>query len=688
MNILIPDIKMKNLYSILVLFASLWMMISCVDDDFDHPPLEGEDPDITVTTTISELKAMHTLGAYEEITEDLVISGIIISDDRFGNFFRAIVLQDETGGIEIRMNETDLYNEYGRGRRVFVKCKGLWLGDYNGVTQLGGEPVANGNNTEISRLPSALFDVHILKGKWNQVVEPKLKTIDQLTADDVNTLVQLENMQFSLSDCNRTYAIDYTDPNGVRIQETLNQPLMACSGANSDIVLRSSGYATFASSPLPVGSGTITAVYTVFGTTKQLYIRDTDDVDFDQDRCDGGGQLISLKDLRAMYNGTTIQISEPLKIQGTVISDAANENIASRNLVIQDGTGGMYIRFTSNHGLQLGEQVEISIEGSELSLYSDLLQVNEVETSQVFALCSVAEVEPKVVTVADIQADPWGLQSTLVKIVDAKISGNGIFSGNTLVTDATGEVTMYTQSYASFASVNVPSSQLNLTAIVGAFNGTQISIRNLDDLEGDDINFDPEYADIAQIRDLFNGSTRSIANNWLIKGHVISNHTSGNTVSQNIVFQDSTAGLTIRFAENHNYAEGTELTINVYGLELSDYRSLLQLNNVPLNQVVESKSSNSPDPQVVSIQELLTNGEAYESTLVRINGVTIGGGSGVYNGTIKISDGTNQIDLYTRSQATFANSVVPAGQVDIIGFVSEFDNTRQISIRTLDDIIQ
>src|SRR5262245_16941209 len=113
------------------------LVVSCVDLDYDQPPPGGQDPNLTVNATIAQLKAMHTEGQYEEITDDVVLSALVISDDQEGNFFKQLVVQDSSGGIEIRIEISDLHNVYPIGRKVYIKAKGLWLGDYNGLIQLG-----------------------------------------------------------------------------------------------------------------------------------------------------------------------------------------------------------------------------------------------------------------------------------------------------------------------------------------------------------------------------------------------------------------------------------------------------------------------------------------------------------------------------------------------------------------------
>ena len=130
-------------YFLAIITALLIIPVSCVDLEFDEPPAGGEDNNLQVNITIAELKSRHTLEQYEEITDDVTFQGLVISNDAAGNFFKQLVIQDATAGIEMRIEMTDLNNLYPVGRKVYVKAKGLWLGDYNGLVQLGAGVASN-----------------------------------------------------------------------------------------------------------------------------------------------------------------------------------------------------------------------------------------------------------------------------------------------------------------------------------------------------------------------------------------------------------------------------------------------------------------------------------------------------------------------------------------------------------------
>ncbi|GIV32176.1 MAG: hypothetical protein KatS3mg030_478 [Saprospiraceae bacterium] len=244
---------------------------ACLDENFDTPPVDGVDPGITPTTSIAELKAMHTMGNFETIDQDIIIGGVVVADDASGNWYRTFVLQDETGGIEVLTDIADSYVLYPIGRQVFIRCKGLVLGDYNNLIQLGGYVTE-----DLSLGPIITVTDHIIKGKKVGAPAPKVLTIDKLSMNDVSTLIQLDNVQFVAADTARTFADPVTRTAYNRYLEDCNM---------NQVIVRTSGYASFAGSPIPNGGGTFVGVLSVFRNDFQFLIRSLDDLHLDGDRC-------------------------------------------------------------------------------------------------------------------------------------------------------------------------------------------------------------------------------------------------------------------------------------------------------------------------------------------------------------------------------------------------------------------
>ena len=68
-----------------------------------------------------------------------------------------------------------------------------------------------------------------------------------------------------------------------------------------------------------------------------------------------------------------------------------------------------------------------------------------------------------------------------------------------------------------------------------------------------------------------------------------------------------------------------------------------------------------------------------------LEGVSITGTDGVFNGSTTVTDATGSIGMFTRNQASFANDMLPSKEVDVIAILSQF-NDYQVYIRNLDDL--
>lgn len=261
---------------ILALFAT-----SCVDLDFDEPPANGEPVNITANATMAQLKSRHVPGQFVTITDSLVLRTVVVADDRSGNFYKTLIVQDETAGIELKVNSIGLFSEFPIGREVFIHCEGLVISDFNGLIQLGGGTyIDNNGQLRLAGIEETLMSRYLTPGLRNQFVTPKVKGIQELTQADLSTLVRLDEVQFVTASAGQLYADPVT-------QFSVNRTLEDCQ--KRSIILRSSGYADFAGIRTPEGKGSLTAVLGVFGGTLQLFIRDTSDVDMDGPRCGAPG---------------------------------------------------------------------------------------------------------------------------------------------------------------------------------------------------------------------------------------------------------------------------------------------------------------------------------------------------------------------------------------------------------------
>jgi hypothetical protein len=356
------------------------------------------------------------------------------------------------------------------------------------------------------------------------------------------------------------------------------------------------------------------------------------------------------------------------------------------------------VRFQNDHNFSLGEEVEVVVSNQELSEFERLLQLNGVNLSRASSQ-GMGSATPRIATVNDVleNAELW--ESTLVQLSNVTISGSGTFGFTTTVSDGTDMIDMFTSPGADFANAALPGEPVDtMFAIVSQFSedngpadqGYQLKIRNLSDVGEDDNGSggggDPEQISLAELRTLFEGGAGAAPSDRFVKGVVISDKDAGNTTGRNLFLQDESGGIVLRFNESHPFSLGEEIEVDVSGEELSEFRGLLQVNNLPNDNAFSMGNGTLPEPREATVAEILDNAEVWESTLVKVSDISFTGGD-VFEGPKTLSDGTGEIATFTRGDASFASESVPEGSFTLTAIVSEFDET-QLTIRNLNDIEQ
>lgn len=113
----------------------------------------------------------------EDIFEgrDVYIKGKVVSDDDEGNVYKSLYIQDETTGIELKLNN-NVGLRYKYGSWVYVRLTGLYLGNYRMMLSLGGRPSESWNkagehkyyansNIELQEV----IDRHVFAGKRTDI---------------------------------------------------------------------------------------------------------------------------------------------------------------------------------------------------------------------------------------------------------------------------------------------------------------------------------------------------------------------------------------------------------------------------------------------------------------------------------------------------------------------------------------
>ena len=270
---------MKKFFTIIAIACAA---VSCGEQDWsDYPsyfdnenyapngfPYGNNSLVCTNQMTIGELKAKYESSITSNKTVAIEgggqIVGKIAGNDIEGNLFKEIYIQDNTGGISLRIDEYSLYAYLPVSEEIMVDLNGMYIGGYGTNPQLG--VLYNGS---VGRMSEMFWGDHfrIITASDGSVKPKEIHSMSDFTRDDLCKVVTIKNVSFVDADGNTAYSdgvSNYTN-------RTVNE-------LTSKFVVRTSSYADFAKSPLPKGKVDLTGILTVYNGTWQLLIRSIADV--------------------------------------------------------------------------------------------------------------------------------------------------------------------------------------------------------------------------------------------------------------------------------------------------------------------------------------------------------------------------------------------------------------------------
>ena len=170
-----------------------------IHDFFDKCLKEQTDAQYPVRSNSGKLN-LYTVN---DITENLVIVGRVVSTDVPGNIYKAIYIQDvddPTQGLKIGVDAGSIGGFLQLGQVIAIKVKDLAIGRYANMPQLGIAYYNNAKDSldskgkigwEIGRIPMATFKEHMVlvdkpdhsKIKVNEIT---IKEIQETTSDFAN----------------------------------------------------------------------------------------------------------------------------------------------------------------------------------------------------------------------------------------------------------------------------------------------------------------------------------------------------------------------------------------------------------------------------------------------------------------------------------------------------------------------
>lgn len=200
------------------------------------------------------------------------------------------------------------------------------------------------------------------------------------------------------------------------------------------------------------------------------------------------GNRITIADLKAMYQGSPLKITDELSMFAVVTMDEQSGNIY-KEAYIQDETGAINLRLLSSGGLYQGDSVRVFLKGTVLSTYNQMMQLDSVDVdNNIIKQATKKDRQPDVYT--DISQVTTGQQAKLIKIENVQFvaselgntyaDGINLMSQSRTLEDSLGNtIIVRTSGYANFANETLPQGSGTIIAIVSQFNSTlQLLIRN------------------------------------------------------------------------------------------------------------------------------------------------------------------------------------------------------------------
>lgn len=198
---------------------------------------------------ISVAALKESYGGYpRRITSQTDLRLWVNGTDRFGNFSGTLTAQDATGGIEIKVDCSQLFRYFPQRSVITVRCQGLWLGVTGGSAVLG---VQSSSLWPTDFIPEEQIGMYIkCDTEAEPVTEPPRRvTIGELRPEWISTLVEFSQVQF----VGREQGLTWGDAQSNTLRHIVDRQ-------GDTLAVFVSRFAEFAGKPLPRGSGTIQGI--------------------------------------------------------------------------------------------------------------------------------------------------------------------------------------------------------------------------------------------------------------------------------------------------------------------------------------------------------------------------------------------------------------------------------------------
>ncbi len=234
---------------------------------------------ITIAQLRNTYSSVITGNSYKEITDDIQLKCVVTGNDIGGNIYSQISVDDGTGAIIIAIAQGGLFGYLPVGQEILVNLKGLYIGGYGKLPQIGTLYTNASGKISVSRMPRMLWNqkFRLTNQMRPESIVPEVFDVTKVKdaaymEENCGKLMTIKNVKFSIPSKYKVFAHEEDIANSNCTHRTFQGI------SSSSLVVRTSTYADFAAMALPEGTVNITGIFTRYNNTWQILIRSEKDI--------------------------------------------------------------------------------------------------------------------------------------------------------------------------------------------------------------------------------------------------------------------------------------------------------------------------------------------------------------------------------------------------------------------------
>lgn len=300
---------MKKIKFIALAFLALTLG-SCMGDGYADPDLTEKVPASPWgnnslreknVISIADLKTqfatvINSDNGYKQIEKDMMIKAVVTGNDISGNIYNQVSVQDASGAIIIAINGSGLSGYLPVGQEILVNLKGLYIGSYKKLPQIGGvNTKLSDGSLGMGKIERAIWNEHFKilnpgeadastvvpeefdRTKLNNLTKEEKAAFAAYMEANVGKLMTLKKVKFASANGTNVWAPGDTNTSLELIDAETGKRIN-----KNNLVVRNSGYSKFANEVIPQGVFDITGIFTRYHNkdydTWQIVLRSTDDL--------------------------------------------------------------------------------------------------------------------------------------------------------------------------------------------------------------------------------------------------------------------------------------------------------------------------------------------------------------------------------------------------------------------------